>query len=185
MIQTSQTTEKLDAALSKAQGEIETASKDKVNPHYKSRYSDLASVWEVIRGPISKYGINVTQWPIESTDNRLRLVTRVAYAGEWIMSTMSIPISKQDAHGYGSAITYCKRFALCAALGVSSEDDDGNAATGQKEEVKKEGAKNEVMASKKAPTLANAIGKAEQPKENTKGNNQTTQAADQLFEDFT
>lgn len=129
---TSVTTAALDAALAKAQGEILSALKDKTNPAFRSKYADLAAVWEACRPALSKHGVAVTQWPIHSDDARLHLVTRLAHAGEWLCAEMSVPVAKADAHGTGSAITYAKRFALAAAVGVvADEDDDGNAASGK------------------------------------------------------
>lgn len=126
---TSPTTEKLDAALAKAQGEILGAHKDKLNPAFRSKYADLAAVFDACRPALSKHGIAVTQWPVHSTDNRLHIITRLACGGEWLKAHFSIPVSKADAHGYGSATTYARRFALSAAVGVApDEDDDGNGA---------------------------------------------------------
>lgn len=130
MFTTSENTAKLDAALAKAQGEIDNAVKDKTNPHFRSKYADLTSVWEACRASLSKNGISVTQWPVHSTDGRLHIMTRLAHAGEWMMSHFSLPVQKQDAHGYASGTTYAKRIALSAAVGVvADEDDDGNAAS--------------------------------------------------------
>lgn len=130
MIETSADTAKLDEALAKAQGEIEAASKDRNNPAFKSKYADITSVWEAARPALAKHGISVTQWPVHADDNRLHIVTRVAFKGEWIRAHFSIPVTKQDAQGYGSATTYAKRYALAAALGVvADDDDDGNAAS--------------------------------------------------------
>lgn len=129
--ETSPTTEKLDAALAKAQASIGTAKKDKVNPHFKSKYADLAAVWEACHAALSGNGVSVTQWPVHSTDGRLHIITRLACSGEWMRAHFSIPIKQTDAHGYGSATTYAKRFALSAAVGVAAddEDDDGNEAS--------------------------------------------------------
>jgi len=130
MIETSADTTKLDAALAKAQGEIEAASKDKTNPAFKSRYADLTAVWGACRPALAKHGISVTQWPVHAEDGRLHIVTRIAHGGEWIKAHFSLPVTKQDPQGYGSATTYAKRFCLAAALGVvADEDDDGNAAS--------------------------------------------------------
>lgn len=130
MFETSNTTEKLDAALAKAQGEIEAAVKDKTNPHFRSKYADLTSVWSACRAPLAKHGISVTQWPKHSEDSRLHLVTRVACQGEWIKGEFSVPVPKQDPQGYGSALSYLRRYSLSAVLGVvADEDDDGNAAS--------------------------------------------------------
>jgi hypothetical protein len=130
MFTTSEQTEKLDEALAKAQGEIEPAAKDKVNPAFRSKYADLASVWGACRTALAKHNITLTQWPLHSDDGRLHLITRLAHAGQWMQAEMSIPVGKPDAHGYGSAMTYAKRYSLAAAIGVvADDDDDGNAAS--------------------------------------------------------
>jgi len=136
MFTTSDSTAKIDAALAKAQGEIEHAVKDKTNPHFRSKYADLTSVWGACRDALSKNGISVTQWPIHSTDGRLHIMTRLAHAGEWMCAHFSLPVQKQDAHGYASGTTYAKRIALSAAVGVvADEDDDGNAASAPRSET--------------------------------------------------
>ena len=119
MIETSAETGKLDAALAKAQGEIEAASKDAKNPAFKSRYADLTAVWTACRPALAKHGISLTQWPVHGDDGRLHIITRIAHGGEWLKAHFSIPVTKQDPQGYGSAITY------------ADEDDDGNAASGR------------------------------------------------------
>jgi hypothetical protein len=130
---TSASTAKLDAALAVVQSKLKGAGKDKVNPAFpKSRYADLEAVWEACRGELTTAGISVTQWPLHSTDGRLHLLTRLALAGEWMAGRSSMPVTKADAHGTGSATTYAKRQALCAAVGVvpvDEVDDDGNAAS--------------------------------------------------------
>jgi hypothetical protein len=130
MFRTSESTAAIDAALAKAQSRIQAAVKDKTNPAFRSKYADLPAVWDACRDALTSNGISVTQWPLHSEDNRLHLVTRLACGGEWMMCEFSIPADKQNAHGYGSAITYAKRFSLAAAIGVvADEDDDGNAAS--------------------------------------------------------
>jgi len=132
--ETSETTAKLDAALAKAQGEFEAASKATENEAFKrggkaSKYADLSAVWTAIRPALSKHGIALTQWPVHSEDNKLHMITRLAHDGEWIRAEFSIPVDKTNAHGYGSATTYAKRFSLAAAVGVIvDDDDDGNNA---------------------------------------------------------
>lgn len=130
MIETSPSTAALDESMAKAQAKIQAAVKDKVNPHFKSRYADLASVWEACRDALTSNGVFVSQWPIHSDDGRLHLVTRLAVKGEWIKAHFSIPVGKQDAQGFAASLTYAKRMALSAAVGVvADEDDDGNAAS--------------------------------------------------------
>lgn len=117
----------LMVALAKAQGEIEGAKKDSQNPHFKSSYADLASVWAAIREPLSKNGLAVMQWP-RVTDNAVEIETIVAHGEQFISDVLWMPCGKMDAHGIGSAITYGRRYALMAVAGVAPEDDDGNGA---------------------------------------------------------
>lgn len=127
------TSDQIDAiavALSKAQGEIKPAAKDSTNPHFKTKFTSLSSVWESIREPLSKNGLSALQ-NVSTNETHVSVSTRVLHAsGQWIeFGALCIPLSKKDAQGIGSAITYGKRYSLCAALGiVSDEDDDGNAA---------------------------------------------------------
>lgn len=141
-IETSTTTAKLDDALAKAQASVHVAVKDKHNPAFRSSYADLFSIMAACREALSANGIAITQWLVHRDDNRLGIVTRLALSGEWIQATWSMPVSKQDAHGYGSAATYARRYALAAAVGVvADEDDDGNAASEKKPDEKKAWAK--------------------------------------------
>lgn len=130
MFKTSEQTDQLDEALAKAQSEIENALKKKVNPAFKSKYADLLSHWEACREALANHGISIMQFPVHSDDKLQHLITRIAFKGQFIMAEMSLPARNPDAHGYGGAITYAKRYALAAALGIASEDDDGNAAVG-------------------------------------------------------
>lgn len=117
--------------MAKAQGAIVAAIKDKSNPHYKSSYADLAGVWEACRKPLSDNGLSVMQFPLVSGDGWLHMETVVAHSsGQSISRVFAIPLEKANAHGYGSAITYARRFCLAAAVGVApDDDDDGNAAS--------------------------------------------------------
>lgn len=119
---------KLFEALSKAQGKIESALKDKKNPFYKSNYADLASVWEACRGPLSENGLCVVQ-TTAGTKTDPFLITHLGHAsGEWIKSHLPLMLVKSDPQGMGSALTYARRYALSAIVGVCQEDDDGNRA---------------------------------------------------------
>lgn len=121
----------LAAALAKAQGEIKGAAKDTANPFFKSKYADLASVWEACRAELTKNGLSV----IQTTDdggNGITVVTTLAHSsGEWIRGRLTMRPVKDDPQGVGSAITYARRYALAAIVGVAPEDDDGNAASGR------------------------------------------------------
>ena len=129
MIEQSESIAALSKALTQVQGSVEGAVKGKVNPAFKSKYADLTSVWEACREPLVMNGLSVVQFPGEMIDNRMTLTTQLSHeSGEWMRCTLSIPLTKADAQGYGSAVTYARRYALAAVVGVCPEDDDGNAA---------------------------------------------------------
>lgn len=129
-LQTSESTDKLDTALAKAQGALGVAKKDKIN-HFKNTYAGLPSILEACREALAQNGISVTQFPVHSTDDRVHLITRIACSGQWMLCRMSMPVSKKDPQGYGSALTYLKRYCLEAVLTIASDDDDddGNRAS--------------------------------------------------------
>ena len=124
----------LAAALAKAQGAMKGAVKDSANPFFKSKYADLASVVEAIRAAFSANGLSYIQTVEPSDKDEVRVETILLHAsGEWIScGVLSLPVSKADAQGYGSALTYARRYSLSAAVGVAPEDDDGNAASAAK-----------------------------------------------------
>lgn len=121
-------TPELFAALAAAQGEIENASKNAANPHYRSKYADLAEVLNTIRPVFSKHGLSLIQSP--AYDGALAHVTTVlAHAGGgYITTTASCVPAKSDAQGIGSATTYLRRYSAAAVAGIAQEDDDGNSA---------------------------------------------------------
>ena len=128
-MKTSETITKIADALVKAQAAMKPAIKDSRNPHFNSRYADLASVWDAIREPLTSNGLSVIQMVGSNELEKTTLTTRVTHvSGEWIESTWQIPVGKQDPQGLGSAISYARRYALASAIGVVQEDDDGNAA---------------------------------------------------------
>ncbi len=121
---------KLFAALAKAQAKIEGASKTNVNPHFRSKYADLASVWDACREALTSNGIAVIQRPVASESGSVAIETILAHeSGEYITGTLSMRPTKADPQGIGSAITYARRYALASMVGVAPEDDDGNAAS--------------------------------------------------------
>ena len=127
-METSQTIGKLSTALAKAQGEIRGATKDSTNPHFRSKYADLASVRDAIQDALSKHGIAYVQFP-EGGPETVTITTVLACGEEWMRASYSMRPVKADPQGMGSAITYARRYALMAAVGVAPEDDDGNAAS--------------------------------------------------------
>lgn len=119
----------LAKSLAIAQGQMGGAVKGKDNPFFKSVYADLSSVVDAIRDPLSANGLSFVQVTHPSERNEVIIETVLMHeSGEWLSGTLAMPVSKADAQGYGSAITYAKRYGLQGLLGVPSEDDDGNAA---------------------------------------------------------
>lgn len=119
----------LCAAMAKAFPEIEGATKDSNNPHFKTKYADLSNVVEAIKPALTKHGLFFAQRTKEMSGGVC--VETVVYhsSGESLsFGELFVPASKQDAQGYGSALTYARRYSLMAAFGVAPEDDDGNAA---------------------------------------------------------
>lgn len=127
---TSPETGKIDAAMVKVQAELKAAPRDSKNPHFKSFYSDINSMIEASRPTLAKHGVTISQWPVPTnTPGFVGLVTRIACQGEYYQSTFAIPVERQNAQGYGSAITYARRYSYGAAIGLATtEDDDGNAS---------------------------------------------------------
>jgi hypothetical protein len=127
----------LAKALSIVQGKLTYAAKDSANPFFKSKYADLESVWDSCRTLLSDNGLSVIQFPGEYFDGTMSLTTILAHAsGEWMSQQMSVPVTKPDAQGAGSALSYMRRYALSAVVGVVQADDDGNAASSPKPIVK-------------------------------------------------
>lgn len=115
-------------ALSKAQAKISGAAKDKANPYFKSKYADLSSVWEACRDALSSNELAVVQ-TTEGSKDELFLITLLGHSsGQWIKSRLPLILSKMDPQTMGSCMTYARRYALSAMVGVCPEDDDGEAA---------------------------------------------------------
>mgnify|MGYP003656208263 CR=1 FL=1 len=134
---TSEAIDLVSAAISAAQGTMKPAEMGATNPHFRSKYADLASVIHAIRDPLAKNGLGVLQDVQTVADEGgafigVSVLTRILHkSGQWIeLGPLTIPLAKVDAHGLGAAVTYSKRYAVVAALGVSGSDidDDGNAA---------------------------------------------------------
>ncbi len=120
----------LATALAVVQGQLTFAKKDSKNPFFKSNYADLESVWEACRSLLSENGLAIMQFPGDYVDGNMTLTTVMTHSsGEWVAQNMSLPVSKPDAQGAGSAITYMRRYALAAIVGVVQADDDGNSAS--------------------------------------------------------
>lgn len=137
-MRTSENINELAKALSQAQGKIENATKDTSNPFFNSKYADLAGVINVAKAALSENNLSVVQVS-KFEDERWILVTRLTHSsGQWIEGYHPILSDKQNAQGFGSGMTYARRYALAAILGIAQEDDDGNGATDpNKKETKK------------------------------------------------
>lgn len=122
----------LAKSLSIVQGKLTHAKKDSANPFFKSKYADLESVWDACRDLLAFNGLSVAQFPgtYSELDKTMSLTTVLLHeSGEWISQEMSVPMSKVDAQGAGSCISYMRRYSLAAVVGVVQADDDGNAAS--------------------------------------------------------
>lgn len=124
----SESIKELAAALSRAQGSVEDARKDGLNPHLKSNYVTMASVWEVVRPVLAGNGLAIVQFPCSEAGS-VGVETIITHeSGEWMASEYYLPAVKNDPQAFGSAITYARRYALMAAIGVAPEDDDAASA---------------------------------------------------------
>jgi len=145
----SESIKELAIALAKAQGEIENAGKNAKNPHFGNKYADLAEILNTVRPVFSANGLSIVQLlsyggPVYTSQTMGQAPTATSYnsnmvsvetilmhsSGEWISGTISVPVSKPDAQGVGSACTYARRYSLAGICGVAQEDDDGNHAVG-------------------------------------------------------
>lgn len=116
-------------ALVKAQRAFAPALKTSTNPHFRSRYADLAACVEAVIDSLNANGIALIQRTHDS-DNGVAVETLFVHeSGETITGgILHVPAAKQDPQGYGSALTYARRYSLMAACGIAPEDDDANAA---------------------------------------------------------
>lgn len=126
----SQDITELAKALLAVQSQLQPALKDAKNPFTKSSYATLNSVMETCRAALLANGILLTQFPVPAAIGHLGLATKLIHAesGQWHSSLAVIPLPKADPQGMGSALTYARRYALVAMLGMVTEDDDGESA---------------------------------------------------------
>jgi hypothetical protein len=117
-------------ALVKAQREFGPALKTNTNPHFRSKYADLSACVEAVIDALNANGIALIQQTHECTDGVIVETVFVHESGETMSSgKLHVPAAKHDPQGYGSALTYARRYSLMAACGIAPEDDDGNAAS--------------------------------------------------------
>lgn len=149
-MQKSDTIAKLADALAKAQAEIKAIGKDRTNPHFKNRYATLDAILDAVRPTLANHGLSVVQGASDTTQG-FNVETYLLHAsGEFIANVVAVPVSKQDAQGVGSALTYGRRYGVSALLALSTdEDDDGEQAvkpSAPKPQPKPEPAKAQVQA---------------------------------------
>lgn len=128
--------DKLLEALSVAQGQMESASKDVENSFFKSKYADINAVITAAKKPLSDNGLSIIQLT-GRTETKAKVTTILGHkSGQFITTTLELAPTKPDAQGMGSAFTYIRRYSYGAIIGMGAEDDDGNAAS--QKEVKRE-----------------------------------------------
>lgn len=132
----SETIGALAKALAAAQSEMRAAKKGNANPFYKSKYADLATVWDTIRGPMASHGIAIMQTASTTVlDGKVgvTVTTMLAHeSGEWIEDSLTLFPKAADPQSVGGAVTYGRRYGLSVTGAVAEdEDDDGNTANGK------------------------------------------------------
>lgn len=117
------------SALAAAQMEMGKALKQSTNPHFRSKYADLGSVMDACLPALNSSGIAVVQPTIDDDSGRyVKTVLIHGNSGEMLECRVPLIVSKNDMQGYGSAVTYARRYGLMTMAGIAPEDDDGNAA---------------------------------------------------------
>ena len=122
-------TENIAMALVKAQMNMTKAAKTAANPHLRSKYADLGSVMDACVPALNEAGIAVLQPAGEDTTGRyVETIFIHGESGEQLSCKVPLIVQKNDMQGYGSAVTYARRYGLMTMAGIAPEDDDGNAA---------------------------------------------------------
>jgi hypothetical protein len=122
--------DQLASSLAVVQASIEDAPKDKVNPHFKSKYADLATILQTVRPILAANGLSVTQTTGVTPEGAMVLTTTLLHkSGQWMSGDYLLEPAQRTPQGMGSAMTYGRRYALAAIVGIAQDDDDGNAAS--------------------------------------------------------
>jgi len=127
----SETIGELVKALSAAQAEMPKVIKGAVNPHFRSTFADLADVMGPTLPVLAKHGLAVVQLPGGGIENQHLTTMLMHTSGEWISTQMPMFMPQGTAQAQGSALTYARRYAYSAMVGIAADDDDGQAATEQ------------------------------------------------------
>ncbi len=119
------------AALVEALPALDSASKSAENPHFRSKYADLTSIMEVAKPALAKVGIAIMQPPSVFDQVNVLVSTMLLHkSGQWMACELALASRDSSPQAVGSAITYARRYGLSGLLGITAEDDDGNAASG-------------------------------------------------------
>ena len=118
----------LAGALAKAQAEMGKALKHNTNPAFRSKYADLGSVMDACLPALNRHGIAVVQPTVDDADGRYVETVLLHESGETLRCRVPLIVQKNYMQGYGSAVTYARRYGLMCMAGIAPEDDDGNAA---------------------------------------------------------
>jgi hypothetical protein len=123
-------THELSAAMARAFSSIEGAAKGKLNPAFRSKYADLAAVVDAIKPHLAEHGLWFRQ-VTHQVDGGVCVETVIHHSSGQSLACgpLFVPAAKQDPQGFGSALTYARRYSLMTAFGVPSQDDDGNASS--------------------------------------------------------
>jgi len=115
-------------ALVSAQMKIKGVEKSGKNPYFNSDYSELSDVWKACKDPLASNGLAITQTVDQDEHGPLLITTLAHMSGQWMKSYYPLMLTKKDSQGMGAAITYARRYALQAMVGICPVDDDGEAA---------------------------------------------------------
>ena len=118
----------LAGALAKAQAEMGKALKQNTNPAFRSKYADLGSVMDACLPALNRHGIAVVQPTVDDAEGRYVETVLLHESGETLRCRVPLIVQKNDMQGYGSAVTYARRYGLMCMAGIAPEDDDGNNA---------------------------------------------------------
>ena len=126
-------------AMALAQAEIDPAVKRALNPHFKSKYTDISGVLDTIKPAMNNHGLAIMQFPNDCAGSQVELTTVISHrSGAALISVAKCPQGRGGGpQGAGSGITYLRRYSAQSALGLSAEDDDGNGAQDNHKKAKK------------------------------------------------
>lgn len=152
----SESIKEIGKALMTFQQKVDKIKKDASNPFFKSKYATLSNILDTVQLPLIESGLSFAQLP-DGEHNLTTLLMHPA-SGEFLQASYNMTPVKNDPQAVGSAITYARRYALGAILGLNiDEDDDGNKASGKKQETKTEKEQEKPWLNPKSPAWQKAV----------------------------